>query len=32
VTAQATPVAAWLAEVGAAGSGDLRVFVWRATD
>jgi hypothetical protein len=29
VTGQATPIAAWLAETGAAGSGELRLFVWR---
>jgi hypothetical protein len=29
VTRQATPVAAWLAETGAQGSGEWRLFVWR---
>lgn len=29
VTRQATPIAAWLAETGALGSGELRLFVWR---
>jgi hypothetical protein len=29
VTRQATPIAAWLAETGAPGSGELRLFVWR---
>ena len=28
VTRQATPVAAWLAETGAVGSGELQLFVW----
>lgn len=29
VTRLATPIAAWLAETGALGSGELRLFVWR---
>jgi hypothetical protein len=29
VTRQATPIAAWLAETGAPGSGELRLYVWR---
>jgi hypothetical protein len=30
VTRQVTPVAAWIAETGALGSGELRLFVWRS--